>query len=64
MGVMDAFNPEDRVEMKFSDFYRLMESAANARAKLRYIENAVNTNVPNQYIIGMMYGKLSEETDN
>ena len=74
MGILAAFNPEDRVEVKFSDFYTLMQAAAEAQANLHYIENAVKANVPNAYIQSMMDGKPyapqpyygkeeSEETD-
>lgn len=28
MGIADAFNPEDRVEIKITDLYRFMEEAA------------------------------------
>lgn len=28
MGIADAFNPEDRVEVKITDLYRFMEEAA------------------------------------
>lgn len=30
MGLIDAFNPEDRVDVKFSDFYSLLKTAAKA----------------------------------
>lgn len=30
MGLVDVFNPEDRVEVKFSDFYSLLKTAAKA----------------------------------
>lgn len=56
MGIMDAFNPEDRVEVTFTQFYKLMEQAAEAKAKLQYIENAVVANVPNNYIRSMIDG--------
>ena len=46
MGIMDAFNPEDRVDVKFSDFYTLMQAAAEAQANLHYIENAVIVKIP------------------
>lgn len=30
MGMADMFSAEDRVDVKFSDFYRLMKEAAKA----------------------------------
>lgn len=30
MGLIDAFNPEDRVDVKFTDFYSLLKTAAKA----------------------------------
>lgn len=62
MGLMDAFNPEDRVEIKLSDLYRFLNETAEAKAKSCYIENAVNANVPNCYIRSMLDGQ--EHTEN
>lgn len=52
----DAFGPEDRVQVKFSDFYSLMKRTAEAEAGFKYIENAVKANVPNMYIQSMLDG--------
>ncbi len=52
----DAFGPEDRVQVKFSDFYSLMKRTAEAEAGFKYIENAVKANVPNIYIQSMLDG--------
>lgn len=30
MGLMDAFNPEDRVEIKISDFYKMMKESSKS----------------------------------
>ena len=46
MGIMDAFSPEDRVSVKFSDFYALMRDST----KVEFMENAINCNVPHRYI--------------
>lgn len=53
MGVMDAFNPEDRTEMKISTLYEMLREAA--RAEL--IMNAVNCNVPHGFIREMVTGE-------
>ena len=52
----DAFGPEDRVQVKFSDFYSLMKRTAEAEAGFKCIENAVKANVPNMYIQSMLDG--------
>lgn len=54
MGAMDVFSAEDRVEVKFSDFYRLMKEATKAELMM----NAVNCDVPRRYIRETMTGEL------
>lgn len=56
MGLIDAFNPEDRVEIKISDLFRFFKETAEATSALKYIENAVRAGVPNTYILGMLDG--------
>lgn len=51
--IMDAFSREDRVEVTFSDFYRLMKESTKAET----VMNAVNCNVPHRYIREMATGK-------
>lgn len=51
--IMDAFSREDRVEVTFSDFYRVMRESA----KSELLMNAVNCNVPHRYIREMATGK-------
>lgn len=53
MGLADAFVKEDRVEIKISDLFALLE--AGARSEL--VMNAVNCNVPHRYIREMATGK-------
>lgn len=53
MGLADAFSAEDRVSVKFSDFYRLMKGATKAELMM----NAVNCDVPHRYIRETMTGK-------
>ena len=55
--ILDAFAKEDRVEVTFSDFYRIMREST----KSELVMNAVNCNVPHRYIREMATGK-SEAT--
>lgn len=77
--IADAFNPEDRVTVKYSDFYRIIENSCSQAAALMYIKNAVEAGVPNNYILSMLdgqkhwdvysilngpfYGQLDDETE-
>lgn len=56
MGVADAFGKEDRVEVKFSDFYVLVKAALKSELMM----NAVNCNVPHRFIREAMTGKSEE----
>lgn len=55
MGVVDAFAAEDRIQVKFSDFYNLVK----ARATVDLLTNAINTQVPHKYIQQIMTGESS-----
>lgn len=52
MGLADTFAAEDRVQVKFSDFYCLMRDAAKAEL----IMNAVICGVPHSHICEMATG--------
>lgn len=56
MGLADAFNAEDRVNVKFSDFYKLVQQAG----KYENVMNGVKCNEPHRYIREMVSG-VSEE---
>lgn len=58
MGLVDAFGKEDRVEVKFSDFYKMMRESAKAEI----IVNGVKNKVPHKYMAQMIGVKL-DETD-
>lgn len=58
MSIVDAFSREDRVEVKFSDFYNIIKQAAQKEN----IMNGVNCNVPHEYIREMVTGKAEEPT--
>ena len=53
MGIMDAFKPEDRTEITYSNFYSLIKQAE----QYEIVMNAVNCDVPHAYIRETMTGK-------
>lgn len=59
MGIMDAFKLEDRTEITYSNFYRLIKQAA----QYENVMNAVNCNVPHRYIRETMTGKKEEREE-
>ncbi len=61
MSISNAFKPEDRVMVKFTDFYNMMYEAARAEV----IEIAVRNGVPLKYIRGLidMEGEENEQED-
>ena len=52
MGLADTFGAEDRVQVKFSDFYKLMKQAT----QYEIVMNAVGCDVPHRYIRECMTG--------
>ena len=56
MGLADAFGAEDRVQVKFSDFYELVRGCTQRDQILKDI----NCNVPHRYIREMVTGKSEE----
>lgn len=56
MGIMDALEKEDRIEVKFSTLYSLMKQSA----KSELLMNAVNCNVPHRHIREMATGEREE----
>lgn len=46
MGLADTVSKEDRLDVRYTDFYKLMRESA----KYELLMNAVNCNVPHQYI--------------
>lgn len=58
MSIVDAFTPEEKAYVKFSDLYNMIYEAAKAEL----IESAVNANVPNRYIRAMI-GSTDEKGD-
>ena len=52
MGLVDTFGAEDRVQVKLSDFYKLMKQATQYEIAM----NAVGCDVPHRYIRECMTG--------
>lgn len=59
MGLVDALSAEDRVPVKYSDFYMLLKEAAKAELMM----NAVKCDVPHKYIRETMTGAKEVSTD-
>ena len=59
MGLVDAFSAEDRVSVKFSDFYRMAKKAAESEV----MANGIFGRVPHEYIEIMLTGKKAESED-
>lgn len=53
MGVMDAFERDDRAEVKVTALYQMLREAA----KCELLMNAVNCDVPHMYIREMATGE-------
>ena len=61
MGIVDAFSAEDRVSVKFSDFYRLMKRAAETETKeevIRKITEIVKNDADAVQIIGKLVSEI------
>jgi len=54
MGLADAFGAEDRVDVKYSDFYTLVKGCTQRD----FLINAVKAKVPHEYIESMMTGEV------
>lgn len=59
MGIMDAFKQEDRTEITYSNFYSLIKQAA----QYEIVMNAVNCDIPHNYIRETMTGKKEERKE-
>ena len=52
MGIVDAFSPEVKIEVKFSDFYNLVKGCTEREL----LTNAVKAGVSHRYIREMLSG--------
>ena len=60
MALADVFGSEDRVLVKFSEFYDLMKGCAEREL----LTNAVKARVPYEYIEGMLTGEMPKKEEN
>ena len=58
MGLSDVFSAEDRVDVKFTDFYNLVKGCTQRDILM----NGVKCDVPHRYLREMMSGKKEETT--
>ncbi len=56
MGFIDVFSAEDKMEIKYSEFYNLIRGCTQRDM----IVNAVKSKVPHKYISAMMGESLNE----
>lgn len=59
MGLVDAFTSDGTIELKYTEFYKLVRNSVTAEI----MKNAVEADVPNEYIRGMLNGKKYEKTE-
>ena len=52
MGMMDAFTPDTKVELKFSDFYNLVKGTTRAEMMLNGIKNEVDHDLIYKIVTG------------
>lgn len=60
MGLSDVFSAEDRVDVKFSDFYNLVKGCTQRDILM----NGIACDVPHRYLREMMSGKKEETSSN
>ena len=58
MGILDAINSEDRIQVKFSDFYAMMKGCTQRDQMM----NSIKCDVPHRYIREMMTGKSEKDS--
>jgi len=59
MALADVFGSEDRVPVKFSEFYDLMKGCAEREL----LTNAVKARVPHECIEGMLTGVMPKKEE-
>lgn len=58
MGIVDMFGAEDRLQVKFSDFYNLIQG----HTERNVITNGLKHKIPHAHILTTL-GELSEKTE-
>lgn len=56
MGLVDTFSAEDRIQVKYSEYYRLVR----AEAEKQLIENCVHAGISRELILKMLSGQNDE----
>lgn len=64
MGLMDAFTADAKVEFKAGELYDILRVAANNEKTAKFLTNAVECEVPYNYIREMITGKKEEPKEN
>lgn len=59
MGLSDTFGAEDRMNVKFSDFYNLVKGCTQRDMLI----NGIRENVPHEYMRKMMGVKTNEDDE-
>lgn len=63
MGLVDAFTPEDRVELKVNELIDYFRTEARVYAENTVIKNGLRANLPASHI-RVMIGDLTVDTEN
>lgn len=64
MGLMDAFTTDAKAEFKVGELYDILRVAANNEKTAKFLMNAVECEVPYNYIREMITGKKEEPREN
>lgn len=63
MGIMDAFQADARVEFRAGDLYDILRVSANNEKTAQFLKNAVECEVPYNYIREVIFGKKEEKKE-
>lgn len=64
MGLVDAFTADARVELKVGDLYDILRVSAGNEKTAEFLKNAIDCEVPYEYIREVMTGKRKEPKEN
>lgn len=63
MGLMDAFTADAKVEFKVGDLYDILRVAASNEKTAQFLKNAIECEVPYNYIREVITGKKEEKKE-
>lgn len=63
MGLMDAFSADARVEFKVGELYDILRVAASNEKTAQFLKNAIECEVPYNYIREVITGKKEEKKE-